>query len=145
MAVAISYIGATIGCVVGVPTTLDEAGFSALTYETIGKIASWGELGDTSNDITVELLDGRVEHVSGSKDGGAVPFTIRSDADDLGQPVLIAQSNTNSEVSFRVVDPDGSTAYFHGKGANVRDPARDPGSYKGFTGEVRVNSAVVRA
>lgn len=145
MAVAISYIGATIGCVVGVPATLNEVGFSAQTYETIGKIASWGELGDTSNDITVELLDGRVEHVNGSRDGGAVPFTIRSDADDDGQPILIAQSNTNTEVSFRVVDPDGSIAYFHGKVANVRDTAREPGSYKGFTGEVRVNSAVIRA
>lgn len=145
MAVAISYIGATIAIVVGTPATVDAAGFGALTYATIGKIASWGEMGDTSNDIPVDLLDGRVEHVNGSKDGGAIPFTIRADSDDLGQPVLKAQSNTNTEVSIRVVDPDGAISYCHGKVANVRDTAREPGSYKGFTGEVRVNSATIRA
>lgn len=145
MANAISYIGATIGCVVGTPATVDETGFAAMTYVAIGKIASWGEMGDTSSDISVELLDGRVEHVNGSKDGGAIPFTIRADADDLGQPILKAQSNGNAEVSFRVVDPDGAISYFHGKVANVRDSAREPGSYKGFTGEIRVNSATIRA
>jgi len=144
MANAISYIGATIGCVVGVPATVDSTGFGALTYTTIGKIASFGEVGDTAADITVDLLDGRVEHVNGSKDGGVIAFTIRADSDDLGQPILKAQSNTNNEVSFRVVDPDGRIAYFYGKVANVRDTAREPGSYKGFTGEIRVNSATVR-
>ncbi len=144
MANAISYIGATIGCVVGVPATVDSTGFGALTYTTIGKIASFGEVGDTAADTTVDLLDGRIEHVNGAKDGGAVPFTIRADADDLGQPILKAQSNGNNEVSFRIVDPDGRISYFYGKVANVRDTERTSSNYKGFTGEVRVNSPTIR-
>jgi hypothetical protein len=144
MAAAISYIGAVIGCVVAMPATDDGAGFGALTYATIGKIASWGSLGDTSNDIPVDLLDGRVEHVNGSRDGGAVPFTIRTNDADPGQAILIAQSNTNTEVSFKVTDPDGKIAYFRGKCANVKDMERSSSSYKGFTGEVRVNSATIR-
>lgn len=144
MANAISYIGASIGCVVGTPATIDAAGFAALSYAAIGKVASWGELGDTSNDIPVELLDGRVEHVNGARDGGAVPFAIRSDAGDAGQTILVAQSNSNNEVSFRITDPDGKIAYFFGKVANVKDNERAPGSYKGFKGEVRVNSPTIR-
>jgi hypothetical protein len=144
MTAAISYIGATIGCVVGLPGTIDAAGFGGLTFQNIGKIASWAEVGDTHADIAIELLDGRVEHVNGSADGGAIAFAIRSDGDSTGQPILKAQSGTNNEVSFRIVDPDGEIAYFHGKLANVRDNAREPGAYKGFTGEVRVNSATIR-
>lgn len=144
MANAISYIGATIGCVVGVPATVDSTGFGALVYTTIGKIASWGEMGDTSADTTVDLLDGRIEHVNGAKDGGVISFTIRADADDLGQPILKAQSNGNNEVSFRIVDPDGRISYVYGKVANVRDTERTSSNYKGFTGEVRVNSPTIR-
>ncbi|WYK06455.1 hypothetical protein DWF04_022730 [Cereibacter sphaeroides f. sp. denitrificans] len=144
MAAAISYIGATIGCVASSPATDDAAGFGALTYSTIGKIASWGAVGDTSEDITIQLLDGRTEHVNGSKDGGAIPFTFRADAGDAGQTILLAQSNTNTEVSFKITDPDGKIAYFRGKVANVRDQERAAGNYKGYTGEVRVNSATIR-
>jgi hypothetical protein len=36
MANAISYIGASIGCVVGTPATIDAAGFAALSYAAIG-------------------------------------------------------------------------------------------------------------
>lgn len=143
MAGAISYIGAVIGCVVGMPATDDAAGFGAMTYTPIGKVVSWGAIGDTSNDISVDLLDGRVEHVNGARDGGAVPFTIRTDT-DAGQAILIAQSNTNAEVSFKVTDPDGKIAYFRGKVANVKDMERASSSYKGFNGEVRVNSATIR-
>ena len=143
MAAAISYIGATIGCVVGAPATVDAAGFGALTYVPSGKIVSWGEVGDTAADITVETLEGRVEHVNGARDGGAIAFTFRHDT-DAGQAILKAQSNTNNEVSFKITDPDGQIAYFHGKVANVRDAAREASAYKGFTGEVRVNSATIR-
>jgi len=144
MANAISYIGATIACAVGTPATIDAAGFAALTLAAIGKVASWGVIGDTSNDIPVDLLDGRVEHVNGAKDGGAIPFTIRADSDSAGQGILKAQSNSNTEVSFKITDPDGEVSYFFGKVANVRDLERTSSNYKGFTGEVRVNSPTIR-
>lgn len=144
MTKAISYIGATVGCVAASPATDDAAGFAALSYVPIGKIASWGAVGDTSNNIAIDLLDGRVEHVNGARDGGVIAFTIRDDADSAGQAILKAQSNTNTEVSFKVTDPDGKIAYVYGKVANVRDQERTSSNYKGFTGEVRVNSPTIR-
>ena len=143
MASAISYIGATIGCVVATPATIDSAGFGALVYTTIGKIASWGEVGDTSNSVDIDLLDGRVEHVNGAKDGGEIAFAFRSDT-DAGQTILKAQSNGNADVSFKITDPDGAIAYFFGKVANVRDNERSSTNYKGMSGVVRVNSATIR-
>lgn len=144
MAAAISYIGAVIGAVVATPATVDAAGFGALTYVTIGKIATWGEVGDTSGDVAIDLLEGRIEHVNGAKDGGEIPFAFRSD-NDAGQTLLRNNNNTNNEVSFKITDPDGQIAYFYGKVANVRDNERSSSSYKGQTGVVRVNSATIRA
>ncbi len=143
MVAAISYIGATIAVAVATPATIDAAGFGALSYTTVGKIASFGAVGDSSADIAVELLDGRTEHVNGVKDGGAIPFAFRYDT-DAGQAILTTNSNNNVDLSFKVTDPDGKLAYFYGKCANVKDNERAPGSYKGLTGEVRVNSATIR-
>lgn len=140
-----SYIGAVIACVANTPATIDSAGFGALTYVTIGNIVEFGEVGDTSNDITIETLAGRVAHVNGAKDGGEISFTFAIDGADSGQTILKNNSNTNTEVSFKITDPDGGITYFHGKVANVRDQSRSNSNYKGMTGAIRVNSATVRA
>ncbi len=143
MAAAFSYIGAVIGCVASSPATVDQAGFAALSYTTIGKIVSWGAVGDQSEDIAIPLLDGRVEHVNGSKDGGEIPFTLRFDT-DAGQTILVNNSNNNTDVSFRITDPNGKIAYFFGRVANVRDQERSNSNFMGLTGVVRVNSATIR-
>lgn len=143
----LSYIGATVQVVAGAPATEDAAGYTALSFSTaLGYVVELGELGDTSNDISVDTLAGRTYHVNGSKDGGEVAFTFAVDGavSDAGQAILIAKSNTNDEVSFKVTDPDGEVLYFHGKIANVKDQARNNSAYKGMTGAVRVNGPVVR-
>lgn len=140
---AISYIGATLGVVASTPATVDASGFGALTYVTCGKIVSFGQTGDTSEDIGVALLEGRNVHVNGLKDGGAVPFAYQYELTDAGQVILRAQSNSNTTVSFKITDPDGKIEYFHGVVANVQQNERAAGSYKGQSGEVRINSPVI--
>jgi len=141
---AFSYIGATIGCVVGVPATVDAAGFAAQAHVLIGEIVEWGELGDTSADIASPRLSSRTTHVNGAIDGGEVTFTVGYAATDAGQIILLAQSNGQAEVSFEVTDPDGEKRYFYGKVANVRDLARNTTNEKGLSGVVRINSPLIR-
>lgn len=143
MAAAISYIGALIACSVATPGTIDSSGFGALTWTTIGKVVSWGQVGDTSNSIDIELLSGRVEHVNGVIDGGEIPWTVRFDV-DAGQTLLVNNSNNNADVSFRITDPDGKLAYFFGRVANVQDQERNSTNFKALSGVIRVNSATVR-
>ena len=145
MAQPSSYIGAVIAVSVSTPATTDAAGFNALSYTTVGKIVSWGEVGDQSDNISIPLLEGRVEHVNGAKDGGEIPFLIRYDsAPDAGQAILIAQSNGNTTVSVKITDPDGKIANFFGLVANVRDQERNNSNFKGLSGAFRVNSATIR-
>lgn len=143
MAAATSYIGTVVQISVFTPPTIDAAGFAGGAYTTVSKLTEWGELGDTTSDIPIELLSGRVEHLHGPKDGGEVPFTFVSDV-DAGQAILIANSNLNITVSVKLTDPDGKISYYFGLVANVRDRARNPNNYKGMTGVFRVNSATIR-
>lgn len=140
---AISYIGAVIGVSVATPATVDSAGFGALTYTTVGNIVSWGSIGDGVDDITIPLLAGRTLHVSGNKDGGAVPFTYQFEAADAGQTILRTQNNGNTDVSVKITDPDGKITYFFGRVAGLKSMERQSGAYKGESGEFRVNSATV--
>jgi len=52
--------------VAGSPATFDETGYKAQTHVEIKGIVDVGEVGDTQNDITIDTLIGRVEHVNGS-------------------------------------------------------------------------------
>ncbi|MCZ0963889.1 hypothetical protein [Paracoccus benzoatiresistens] len=140
----ITYIGAVIAVSAATPATIDQAGFAALTYSAVGKITEWGEVGDTSEDVTETTLAGRTYHANGALDGGSVAFTILIDGVDAGQTILTSKNNTNDEVSVRITDPDGRITYFHGKVANLRDRSRTASTMKGQTGEFRVNSATVR-
>lgn len=143
---AVSYLGAAVAVSANTPATVDLAGFGALAYTTVGFIASIGEIGDTAEDIAIQLLSGRTEHVNGARDGGEVPFAFRIEAPagDAGQTILLTNNNTNTNVSFRITDPDGKLTYFFGVIASVRDMERTSSQYKGMTGVVRVNSATIR-
>lgn len=140
----ITYIGAAIAVSAATPATVDAAGFGALTWTPVGHITEWGELGDSSEDVSETTLAGRTFHANGSLDGGAVPFTILIDGANSGQTILKTNNNTNTTVSVRVTDPDGQIAYLHGVVANLKDRQRTSGTMKGMSGEIRVNSATVR-
>jgi hypothetical protein len=140
----ITYIGATVAVSAAVPATVDQAGFAALTYTAVGSITEWGEVGDSSEDVTETTLAGRTNHANGALDGGSVAFTILSNGTDAGQTILKTKNNTNDEVSVKITDPDGQITYFFGKVANLKDRQRTASTMKGQTGEFRVNSATVR-
>jgi hypothetical protein len=141
MSESISYIGATVALAASTPATVDKAGYEALTWTTgtIGKIASFGALGETSADIAIDLLEGVIEHVNGSKDLGEIPVTIRfvATSDSAAQGLVRTNANSNTNHSFRVIDPDGEYIYFQGKLANYQDSERTSGNYKGASFVIR--------
>ena len=140
-----NYIGATVAVVAALPATYNTAGYAALTWTgVIGNLVQWAPIGDQSSDISVTTLAGRTLHSNGALDGGEVAFTYVFAAADAGQVILRANSNNNVGVSVRVTDPDGTVHYAAGVVANVADAERADGNYKGQTGVIRVNTAVVR-
>lgn len=145
MAVPNSFIGALISVSAAVPATIDSAGFGALAWTLVGKIVTWGAVGDNTSNISIPLLSGRVLHLNGAADGGEIAFSLVYDtAPDAGQTIIINNSNSNVNCSVKIVDPDSKIAYNYGLFANVEDMERSNGNYKGLNGVFRVNSATVR-
>lgn len=142
---SISYIGSKVSLVAGLPATFDSGGYGALTFVEIKSIVDVGEIGDQQNDIVIDTLVGRVEHVNGSSDLGEIAVSYNFIDADAGQVIVRGAAGTNTAHSFKVEDADGKIAYFHGVIANVRDRARSSSEYKGETFVIRGNSAVVRA
>lgn len=141
---SISYIGSTVSLVSGLPATFDDTGYGALTFVLINGVVDVGEIGDQQNDIAIDTLVGRVEHVNGSSDLGEIAVSYSFIAADAGQVLVRAAAGNNTGHSFKIVDADNKIAYFHGIIANVRDRARSSSEYKGETFVIRGNSAVVR-
>lgn len=140
-----NHIGSIIAVVAALPATYNAAGYAALTWTgVVGELVEWGELGGTSNDISVTTLAGRVLHTNGAQDGGEISFSYVFRDTDPGQVILRANANTNTGVSVRITDPDGKISYASGVIANLVDMARTAEAYKGQSGVMRVNTAVVR-
>lgn len=136
-------VGTLVAVVAATPATVDSAGFGALTWVTVNGVLTWGATGDTSADIPIGQLSGRTLHRNGGVDGGEVPFTLMHVPSDAGQAILRNNSNNNVTVSVRVTEPDGQIFYYFGVSANWRTNERTPTTFKGASGVVRVNSAVV--
>lgn len=141
---SISYIGSKVSLVAGLPATFDGAGYGDLTFVEVKGIVDIGEIGDQQNDIAIDTLAGRVEHVNGSSDLGEISVSYNFLDADAGQVIVRAAAGSNTAHSFKVEDADGKIAFFHGVIANVRDRARSSSEYKGETFVIRGNSAVVR-
>lgn len=142
----LNFCGTALAVVVATPATIDTAGFAALSWTaTLTGLVDISELGDTSQDIPIPYLTtGRFGHVNGAVDAGEVTITYAWETSDAAQVILRNNQNTNTQLSFRVTDPDGRITYFSGVVANVRDVARNNTAYKGQTAVVRVRTAYVR-
>lgn len=142
---SITFIGSTLSVVASTPAAEDESGYTALSFTEIGKVISIGELGDTSEDVTFDLLKtGRRSHVNGVKDLGEIPVAIEYDRSDAGLTILEAANNGNTTHSFRVTDTDGDDYYFQGLIANLRDNERTASGYKGQSFVIRGQTGIVK-
>lgn len=140
---SITYIGSTLSGVSGSPATEDVAGYEALSLVEVGKVISIGEVGDTSEDVTFDLLKtGRRSHVNGVKDLGEIAVAIEFDGSDAGQTMIEAANNTNTTHSFAITDADGYTYYFQGLVANFRYTERTASTYKGATFVIRGQTGI---
>ena len=69
---------------------------------------------------------------------------IVADGDDTGQDDLVEINGSNTQSSFRIVDPEpsNSVSYFSGLIASLKDTPRDTSSYRGLTCDLKINTKV---
>lgn len=137
-------IGATLSVAVGTPATEDQSGYEALSFTEIENVISIGEFGDTAEDVTFNLLKlGRTSHVNGVKDLGEIPVSCAFDAaNKVGIELVNSNKNSNTVLTWKIVDNAGVTSYFQGRAANFRKTEKTASSYEGRNFVIRGTSAV---
>ena len=111
--------GTTLGVVAAEPATYDQAGFEALTFETVGEITDMGEYGPEYEVVTHNPLDTRrTVKRKGTVNDGALTMQLGRDPSNAGQTILIAGVDgaaRDTIHSFVVTLQDGTKQYSTGQ------------------------------
>lgn len=130
------------------PSTFDEAGYSAVTWTEVGAVTDIPEYGPSIAVVeSMPLATGTVEKYQGFINYGSTSIGLEYDVSDAGQTILsdaIVPGAAFVPHSFKVEYNDSSVEYFHG---GVFSYTRTPGSANsmvGSTAQIEINSAVLR-
>ena len=94
-----------IGDATTVPSTdVDASTFSAITYVEVGAIIDLGEVGDQSQEITLDLIDRqRLIRLKGTRDGGTMQIVVAADEGaEAGQEDMIEAEATAYDYAFKI-------------------------------------------
>lgn len=104
------YIG---GALSDKPTDFIASDFTSQTWTEIGEIEGLGSLGDTSQEVTSDLIGrSRTRKLKGTRNAGTMEVVCGIDYGDAGQIALIAAEKTIHDYAFRLVlndAPPGGT------------------------------------
>lgn len=110
----IAAAGARIYLSAAAPTTLDAAGYGALSYTEVGEVIDMGEIsGDNFNTASYTPLNNRREQVrKGSISAGSQEIVMARSESDAGQALLKAAAASDSQYSVKVSLQDGTLYYY---------------------------------
>lgn len=114
---AFTAAGTTIGISAVLPATYDAAGFTALTFSTIGEVTDIGAFGKKYNLVSHTPLAARnIIKRKGSYDNGQVQLKLaKVNGTDAGQTAVKTASTSDSSVAFKVTLQNGTINYFTGQ------------------------------
>jgi hypothetical protein len=105
--------GASIGISASAPATFNVAGYDALTLTNVGEVTDLGEFGREYALVTHNPLATRATiKRKGSYNEGQISLQLALDADDAGQILLRAASESDADHYFGITDQDGTVYFF---------------------------------
>lgn len=153
-----SHIGRVLQIAVGRPATIDNAGFGAMTWLTVGNWETLPQFGLAHSDIEVPNgATGFTQSIKGAQTGVATTFawSVGTGAADTGQAAAIAAASAagaGSIVSLRIVEtpvaggvpasPNPMTAATGYLGSLVPNQGSNS-SYEGFSVTFRQDAPTV--
>lgn len=138
-----SLTGTTIEVVVGEPLTYDAAGYKALSWAQVVGTVSFGEWGDTQNDIAEPLLSaGRNIHLNGLTDGGEATISVQHRDTDAGSDIIKTNGGSNTIISVKKTYSNGDVECATGIFTSPRYREASNDSVRGYTAIARINTEV---
>jgi len=143
MADVVSGSGSKLYASASLPATHDQAGFEALSWTLVKEVTEIGEYGREYESIDHAPIDTRiVESIKGNYREGGLPLTIGSVPADAGQVILLAASEDDGDISFKIDRNDGVVDYNIGKVFSFK-PTVTGGSVISVSSQITFNGARV--
>lgn len=110
---AFTSAGTKISIASGQPSTYDDTGFSALSFNEIGEVTDLGEFGREYSLVTHNPLGSRqTVKRKGSFNDGTISMSVARVPSDAGQADLQTAVDSDENYSFKVELQDGRVLYF---------------------------------
>jgi hypothetical protein len=137
--------GTKIAISAGLPTTQDEAGYTALTFTNIGGVESIPAFGAQTGVNTFQPLDGPQEKHKGPTNYGSLQIPMARDPKDAGQILVRAAAapSQNALYAFQVTYPDGGKRWFLGRAFGLQETPGSATNVLMQTTTVEINTVVV--
>lgn len=140
-------IGVTLGVVVGLPATHDEAGFDALTFIDAGIVTQLPDVGGSADVSSYDpMSDGVRKKLPGVIDYGSGTITFVHDESDAGLILLNGAfdgANQGADVSFSLTDSAGDVVWFTSKVFSFVKVYGSTGDVIGATVNIEMDSKIV--
>lgn len=142
--------GITLGCVLGSPTTEDQAGYEALTYVNIGEVTNIPDFGATVSVVESNpLATGITEKYPGFVNYGSVSLEADLDDADAGQglatdAVTPDHASFGLTFSFKLTYSSGAVRYWQARFFSATEAPGSSNSMVTTTMNVEINSKVLK-
>lgn len=105
--------GTTLAISAAEPATYNEAGYTGLTFTTIGEVSDLGEIPSRVYELVTwqPIAERGMRKSKGGYQIGSQQITVGIDADDAGQTMLDAATNSDTVYSVKIAHPQLGTIY----------------------------------
>ena len=105
--------GTVLGISAAAPATFDAAGYSALTYTTVGEVSDLGEIPSRVYELVnwTPIAERATRKAKGGYNLGSQTITIGIDPADTGQTLLDTATNSDTVHSVKISHPKLGTIY----------------------------------
>ena len=141
---------ATVGMVLGVPATFDQAGFEALTYQEYGELTNVPQFGATATIVESNpLKTAIVQKCVGFVNFGSTTLEADYDDEDAGQElaanaVLPSHASFGEDFSFVLTLGTGTKYYWTGKFSGAPITVGSANSMVTTSATVEINSEILK-
>ena len=137
--------GSTLSIATGSPTTYDAAGFTSLSYVTVGEVVDIGEITNREYSVVNHApVGGRIVKVfKGSYKMGSLQIKMGRDNTNAGQTALRAALLSDADYSFKVTLQDLSKIHFVGKITSLKTAVGSADQITGLNCTIELSGDVI--
>lgn len=140
-----SSAGTKIYISAGVPATLNQAGYEALTYTEIKEVATIGPSGEVMGEIKFNPLgDPTTIKRKSNSDSGSISLKGGYAPTDAGQALLLAASLVRAEYAIKLVYANGNVQYGQGLVLGYQVDPQTSGAITMFDSNIALSGYLIR-